>query len=116
MTPNNGLKNNPDPMAQGMAQLLRPIDACFGIGGFLIGAGVGGTVGGITWSVLGVRAVAKQPSTDSTSDANPIRTVDESTDEEVTRLRAKVARLQGRIAEIQDENRGQIEKPRQPSP
>ena len=41
-------------MAQGVANLLAPIDLCFGFVGMLLGGGIGGTLGGIAGVVSGL--------------------------------------------------------------
>ena len=102
-TPRNGLRNNPDPQAQGFADLLAPIDACFGFIGLLIGGGVGGTIGGIAGGVLGARSAARKNA--ALLSDGPIDAIENSRDDEVARLEAQVARLQDRIEDLRRDDR-----------
>jgi hypothetical protein len=102
-TPKNDLRKNPDPMAQGVADLLAPIDLCFAFVGMLIGGGVGGTLGGIAGVVLGFRSAARANRAAEASLDGPLPS--ESTGDEVARLQARVARLQDRIDDLHSDDR-----------
>ena len=85
-------------MAQQVGMLLAPVDACFGFFVMLVGAGVGGTMGGIAGSVTGARIASSKrrqiPPESVLTNSSPPR--DESIDSEIMQMREKIAELENR--------------------
>lgn len=99
MTSGNNLRNDRDPMAKELSTIF---DGCFGFLGMLIGARAGGIIGGIGGSVAGAgldtRAAKRrdhaQIAGDDRQSASLLESSSESIDQELARLKERVAELE----------------------